>query len=73
MKNIDEIVENQLIELRKNDKYQQALNDVISNAETDFKTKNDSFYLLQELVNKNLKLGEINRGCKSECEIFEST
>lgn len=54
MKNIDEIVENQLIELRKNDKYQQALNDVISNAGTDFKTKNDSFYLLQELVDKNL-------------------
>ena len=54
MKNIDEIVENQLIKLRKKDKYQQALNDVISNAGTDFKTKNDSFYLLQELVDKNL-------------------
>lgn len=49
-KNIDEL----LIEKRKKDKYQKALNDVISNAGTKFDCKPDSFYLLQELVNKNL-------------------
>lgn len=34
----------------RDNKYQLALNDVIQNAGTDFKCKNDSFYLLQELV-----------------------
>ena len=34
------------------DKYQNALNDIINNCK-DFKIKNDSFWLLQELINQH--------------------
>ena len=51
----EEAMDNEIIRLRRNDKYQQALNDVISNAGTAFKCKNDSFYLLQVLVDENIK------------------
>lgn len=44
-----------LIEKRKDDKYQKALNDVISNAGTKFNCNSDSFWLLQELVDNNIK------------------
>lgn len=55
----DRIIDNEiafdrkLIEARGQCKYQEALNDIIRNAELG-SVKNDSFYLLQELVDNNL-------------------
>ena len=43
-----------LRELRKESKYQKALNDIIKNSGTEFNCKHDSFYLMQELVDKYL-------------------
>lgn len=50
-----EMVRNsRLSELRKESKYQKALNDIIKNSGTGFKCKDDSFYLMQELIDKYL-------------------
>ena len=43
-----------LSELKKDNKYQMALNDIISNSGTGFNCKHDSFYLMQELIDKYL-------------------
>lgn len=51
-----------LIEKRKDDKYQKALNDVISNADTKFNCNSDSFWLLQELVDNNIKSEIVRNG-----------
>lgn len=46
--------DSRLSELRKESKYQKALNDIIKNSGADFNCKHDSFYLMQELVDKYL-------------------
>lgn len=51
---VEMVRDSRLSELRKESKYQKALNDIIKNSGTDFKCKGDSFYLMQELIDKYL-------------------
>lgn len=51
---VEMVRDSRLSELRKESKYQKALNDIIKNSGTDFKCREDSFYLMQELIDKYL-------------------
>lgn len=51
---VEMVRDSRLSELRKESKYQKALNDIIKNSGTEFNCENDSFYLMQELIDKYL-------------------
>ncbi|MBU5669570.1 hypothetical protein KQI68_06915 [Peptoniphilus sp. MSJ-1] len=48
---------------RPNNKYQQALNDLIKNKESCEDIKSDSYYLLQELIDKYILI-DYERGAE---------
>jgi len=50
--------------MEEKDKYQQALNDIINNCK-DFKVKNDSFWLIQNAIEKVEQLKKENEELKS--------
>lgn len=51
---VEMVRDSRLSELRKESKYQKALNDIIKNSGTEFNCEHDSFYLMQELIDKYL-------------------